>query len=589
VVNHGVQDGRDSSLYVTARWLLNIAYMTIGAYPDGVPKRHVIDPSVFESKIEFPRFKNIATKLGLDTVNLAGSVIVDDFNNDDHLDIVSSTSDSGGQLQLFLNNRDGTFSDRTGGAGLLGLYGGLNLVSADYNNDGWLDIFVLRGAWLFDVEAHPNSLIRNNGDGTFTDVTFKAGLGDVHYPTQTGAWADYDLDGDLDLFIGNESGGDEDLYTGEKALDKDGRPNSGAQSTRQAIPCQLFRNNGDETFTDVAAAARVDRAMFAKAVAWGDYNKDRFPDLYVSTLDASPNRLYRNNGDGTFTDVAGPAGLTMPNTSFATWFWDFDNDGNLDLFAASYAAGVEHYAGVALGLKVKFEPPALYKGDGRGGFKEVAAEQNLSHPMSTMGANFGDLNNDGFLDFYVGTGDPNYHALVPNMMFLNQSGKRFENVTMAGGFGHLQKGHGIAFADVDNDGDLDVFEQMGGAFSGDAYGDALFENPGFSNHWLGVKLVGVHSNRSAIGARIHARITEGTQQRSIYRSVKTGGSFGCNPLRQTIGLGHATQVDSLEILWPKTERTQRFDNVAADQWIVVTEDRDAYEKLQLTRLKLGSQ
>ena len=584
VVDHGVKVKKDAPLFFSAKWLLNIAYMTLGAYPEEVPKQHLIAPSTFESRIKFPRFKNIAPELGLDTFNLSGSVIVDDFNNDDHLDIVSSTSDSAGQLRLFVNTRDGAFSEQTESAGLLGLYGGLNLVSADYNNDGWLDIFVLRGAWLFDVGAHPNSLLRNNGNGTFTDVTFKAGLGEVHYPTQTAAWADYDLDGDLDLFVGNESGGTRYLYTSDGTLDKDGPSDSKAQ----VRPSQLFRNNSDGTFTDVAQGAGVNHPLFVKATAWGDYNKDRFPDLYVSTLDGSNNRLYRNNGDGTFTDVAEAAGVTVPKSGFGAWFWDFDNDGNLDLFAASYKGAVAHYAAAQLGIRSNFEPPALYKGDGHGGFKEVAAEQGLNHPMLTMGANFGDLNNDGFLDFYLGTGNPSYQTLVPNMMFLNQSGNGFENVTMAGGFGHLQKGHGIAFADLDNDGDLDVFEQMGGAFPGDAYGDALFKNPGFSNHWLSVKLVGVQSNRSAIGASIHARFTEDAGQRSVYRDVNSGGSFGCNPLRQTIGMGKATQVDSLEIFWPRTGRTQRFENLNADQWIVITEGQKTYKTLQLKQLQLGS-
>ena len=152
---------------------------------------------------------------------------------------------------------------------------------------------------------------------------------------------------------------------------------------------------------------------------------------------------------------------------------------------------------------------------------------------------------------------------------------------MAGGFGHLQKGHGIAFADLDNDGDLDVFEQMGGAFPGDAYGDALFENPGFSNHWIGMKLVGTKSNRSAIGAKIHVRITENGKPRSIYRQVTSGGSFGSNPLRQVIGLGQSTKVDILEIFWPTTGHKQRIDNISAGQWLHITEGKESFRKLRL--------
>ncbi len=172
------------------KWLLNVAYMTLGEYPQKVPEKYLIPSSVFTSKIDFPRFPNIAATLNLNRFNLAGSVIVDDFNNDHYLDIVTSTWDTAGQLCFFRNEADGTFSDQTESAGLLGLYGGLNILQTDYNNDGYLDIFVLRGAWLKEKGQHPNSLLRNNGDGTFSDVTFKTGLGDIHYPTQTAAWAD---------------------------------------------------------------------------------------------------------------------------------------------------------------------------------------------------------------------------------------------------------------------------------------------------------------------------------------------------------------------------------------------------------------
>ena len=138
-------------------------------------------------------------------------------------------------------------------------------------------------------------------------------------------------------------------------------------------------------------------------------------------------------------------------------------------------------------LTKRFEIPALLRGDGRGGFADVASEQNLAYPAAPMGANFGDLNGDGFLDFYLATGDVPYWALRPNVMFLNQGGSRFANITMGGGFGHLQKGHGVSFADIDNDGDQDVYVQMGGQLTGDKYNDALFENPGFGHHWITLK------------------------------------------------------------------------------------------------------
>jgi hypothetical protein len=411
----------------------------------------------------------------------------------------------------------------------------------------------------------PNSLLQNNGEGRFADMTFDAGLGEVHYPTQTAAWADYDNDGDLDIYIGNETGS-------------------------VSAPCQLFQNKGDGTFTDRAKEAGVLNLGFTKGVAWGDYNDDGFPDLYVSNLGAA-NRLFRNNGDGTFVDVAQQAGVTDPKNSFPIWFWDFDNDGVLDLFVSSYESDRGNLAAVAtskLGLPIEYEMAHLYKGDGRGGFKEVAKAQNLTQLTLPMGVNFGDLDNDGYLDFYLGTGYPSYEALMPNVMYRNRGGTGFSDVTSAGGFGHLQKGHGIAFADLDNDGDQDVFVQMGGFFLGDKYYNALFENPGFGNHWISIRLVGVRSNRSAIGARIHLQVTENGKQRSIYKHVDSGGSFGANPLRQTIGLGKASRIEILEVYWPTTKRTQTFRDLPVDGFIQITEGMEQFKPLELKKLKLGS-
>ena len=548
--------------FIEARWLLNIAYMTINGYPEQVPKQYLIPPTAFESEEAFPRFTNIAPKIGLDASNLAGGVIADDFDNDGYLDVVFSNWDPKGQLRFFHNNRDGTFADRTEMAGLSGITGGINLVQADYNNDGFLDILVLRGGWLGEHGRHPVSLLRHNGDGTFTDVTFDAGLGEVHYPRHSAAWADYDNDGDLDVYIGSESSG--------------GVP----------APSQLFRNNGNGTLTDVAAEAGVQNSRWAKGVVWGDYDGDRLPDLYVSNF-GEANRLYRNNGDGTFSDVAERLGVTGPMASFATWFWDFDNDGVLDLFVAAYDAGIVDVAERALGLPFDAELSSLYRGLGGGRFENVAQTYNLVRPAGVMGANFGDLDNDGYLDFYLGTGQAPYEQLMPNLMYHNQGGTRFSDVTTAGGFGNIQKGHGVAFADFDNDGDVDVFEQMGGAQPGDAYRDVLYENPGFGSHWITVKAVGVRSNRSAIGARIRAEVIEHGKRRSIYRYVNSGGSFGANPLRQTIGLGKAARVETLEVFWPATGLTQTFRNVPADRAIQIVEGRRSYTTLQIRKLALG--
>jgi hypothetical protein len=554
---------RQDRIHFASIWLLNIAHMTLGSYPESIPKPYLIPPSAFESTEQIPHFTNIASNVGLDLFDMCGGAIADDFDNDGYLDLVVSTWDTAGQIRFFRNNQDGTFSEQTAKAGLLGLYGGLNLIQSDYNNDGYTDVFVLRGAWLKQNGNHPNSLLRNNGDGTFTDVTFDAGLGEVHYPTQTASWGDYDNDGDLDLYIGNESTDGVDA------------------------PCQLFQNNGDGTFIDVAASAGVENNGFTKAVIWGDYNGDRRPDLYVSNY-RGINRLYHNNGDGTFTDVAEKLNVEGPMHSFPAWFWDFDNDGALDLYVAAYAAGIDSLAASMLDMPPRTELARLYRGNGRNGFEEVATQYNLVRPTAPMGSNFGDLDNDGYLDFYLGTGYPDYKDIMPSVMFLNRGERGFVDVSYAGGFAHLQKGHGIVFADLDNDGDQDIFEQMGGAFPGDKYNNVLYENPGFGNHFITTKLVGTHSNRSAIGARIHIEILENEKRRSIYKYINSGGSFGANPLRQTIGLGNATKIETLSVFWPTTDRIQTFHDVPVDQFIQITEGEHTYKFLKLKQLQLGT-
>jgi hypothetical protein len=537
--------------YLSALWLLNIAYMTVGGYPDEVPPDYLIPPANFASEVSFPRFLNVARLAGVDGFTLSGSAVAEDFNYDGYLDLLVSIYDPGGQLRLFVNDRDGTFTDRTEAAGLTGIIGGLNMVQADYDNDGDVDVLMLRGAWMGKSGRHPKSLLRNNGDGTFTDVTFESGLGEVFNPSQTASWADFDNDGDLDLYVGMESSPD------------------------WAAPSQLFANSGDGRFEDVAASAGVANDRWAKGVVFGDYDSDRFPDIYVSNL-GDLNRLYRNNRDGTFTDVAPSLGVTGPLASFPAWFWDFNNDGALDVYVGAYAALIEDLAASYLGLETDAERASLYEGDGRGGFREVGREQNLGRPSAPMGANFGDLDGDGYLDFYLGTGYPPYFALMPNLMYLNRGGTGFADVTTAGGFGNLQKGHGVVFADFDRDGDQDIFEKMGGALAGDAFFDSLYRNPGFGNRWLTLELTGVQSNRSGIGARIRVDVREDGRRRSIYKHVNSGGSFGANPLEQTIGLGKAESIERLEIQWPTSGITQTFGQVPLGRSIRVREGSDRF-------------
>jgi hypothetical protein len=549
------------------RWLLNIAYMTVGEYPHNVPERWLIPPEAFESDYDIKRFYDVAPNLGLDVVGMAGGSIMEDFDGDGYLDIMASSWGLRDQLRYFRNNGDGTFTELTEAAGLKGITGGLNMCHADYNNDGYPDVIVLRGAWLNEHGLHPNSLLRNNGDGTFDDVTEEAGVLSFH-PTPTAAWGDYNNDGWIDLYIGNES------------------------TETSHHPCELYHNNGDGTFTEVAAIVGVAAGGFVKGVAWGDYNNDGLLDIYVSRL-YEPNILYRNEGKDasgrwSFKDVSAEAGVTEPIYSFPTWFWDFDNDGWLDIFVSGYYAPHGAVAADYLGLPTGAERPRLYRNNGDGTFTDVTKACNLYKVLYTMGCNFGDLDNDGFLDFYVSTGDPDFRSLMPNRMFRNAEGQYFQDVTASGGFGHLQKGNGVSFGDLDNDGDQDIYTVIGGLLPGDGFYNALFENPGHGNHWITLKLEGVQTNRAAIGARIKVSVSTENEIRDIYATVTTGGSFGASSLQQEIGLGQATSIHEIEISWPTTGKVQIFKDVEMDQMLKIQEGDPVPVSVKLKPFDLSS-
>lgn len=560
---------------LSARWLLNVAAMTVGDYPGRVPERWLIPPRVFASDIPFPRFRDAAGGAGVGVNGLSGGSVVDDFDGDNLLDIMVTSIGLADPMHFYHNNGDGTFADRTLEAGLGGLTGGLNLVQADYDNDGHLDVFVLRGAWMREEGRYPNSLLRNRGDGTFEDVTEAAGLLSFH-PTQTAAWLDFDGDGLLDLFIGNET-----LASGPRHL------------------CELHRNQGDGTFREIARLSGVTVAQYVKGVVAGDFNNDGRPDLYVSALGAS-NHLFRNDGPRdaskganagwVFTDVAAGAGVTEPVDSFPCWFFDYDNDGWEDLFVAGYKIrDVGDVAADYLGLRGEGTRARLFRNKGDGTFADVSAASKLDRVLHAMGSSFGDLDNDGWLDFYLGTGDPDLLTLIPNRMFRNAEGRCFQDVTTAGGFGHLQKGHGVSFADVDNDGDQDVHEDMGGAVPGDVYPNVLFENPGFGNHWLKLSLQGVRANRCAIGARVKIEFEEAGRVRTVHRTVGGGGSFGGNPLRVEAGLGKATRLMAVEILWPGSGTRQRLDSLQMDRFYLCTEGSAAAREVPLKPFSLPAQ
>lgn len=277
------------------QYLLNIEHMTLGQYPIKVPENFRIPESYFNSSAEFPHFTDIAMSLGIDVKNMAGGTCVDDFNGDEYLDIIASSWGFEDQIKYFENDKMGGFNDKTFDAGLKGVTGGLNLRHADYNNDGNLDFIILRGAWLSVDGGIPNSLMRNNGDGTFTDVTIESGIYSLN-PTQTAVWADINLDGWLDLFIANE------------------------WSQSKQSKCELFLNQANGTFKNITSESGITATGFFKGVASGDVNNDLYPDLYLSNY-SGPNTLYINTTEETGTisfKKSENAGVSNPIQSFPT-------------------------------------------------------------------------------------------------------------------------------------------------------------------------------------------------------------------------------------------------------------------------------
>lgn len=549
---------------LNSRWLLNVAAMTLGEYPQAVPEEFRIPITAFESNSTVGKFKDKAITLGLDRDGLAGGSVIEDFNNDGALDIFCTSYGLTDQCHLYLNNGEGGFEDKTEAAQLMGITGGLNAKQADYDNDGFTDILILRGAWLDKGGEFPNSLLHNNGDGTFSDVTFEAGMVNFR-PTETAAWADIDMDGLLDVFIANEN------------------------NPQNQYPCELWRNNGNGTFTDIAKELGVDGNFgFVKGVNISDFNNDGRPDLYLSVLAGGDKkgksndylfmgRAAKNKYKITFEDIAEKAGVTGPFFSFPSAVFDYNNDGFEDIYVTGFDMNRLDKCGEDacreyLGMPVVAELPRMYRNNGDETFTDVTEEVGLNKVTYGMGLNVGDIDNDGWMDIYVGTGAFDFRTIVPNRMFRNIEGKGFEEVTM-NGTGHLQKGHGIAFGDLDNDGDQDIYCVMGGAYDGDHAKNILFENPGPAKQWVSLSVEAESSNRAAYGSKLKltARMANG-QERIIYSTIHSGATFGANSLRQEIGLGDAVEIKNVELIWAMPgKKPLQFGKVPMGQHSVLQE------------------
>lgn len=557
------------------KWLKVIAAMQLGTY-DELPDDIKFPESIFETKSTVRRFKNIAGPLGLDLWGGTGAIAGDDFVGDDGLiDFYQQTALQWprGQRAAYMkrNAGNGSFMDISFETKLVQGPSGNIGKQADYDNDGDLDIFNGRGGWMSILQL-PNSLYQNV-DGVFYEVTRSSGdslTGEKG--THSAAWVDFDLDGHLDLYVASEQN-----------------------------PCELFRNNGDKTFTEIAGKMGVAECGWVKGVAWGYLDSDDYPDLVVSSI-AGNNQVYLNRGGNYFEDIALRANATGPRFSQPVAVVDIDNDGDDDIVYGAHRPPdpgelYAIYSGEpwdeqyimdrrGLGDDSGLTQILLNRGDAT--FEDASARTDKRLLTSgVMAMNFGDIDNDGYVDFYLGTGWPDLRGLMPNIMLHNNKDGSFIDATFVGGFGHLQKGHGISFVDIQNDGNLDVAASMGGALTGDMFADALYLNPGHENNWIKISLIGHKSNRFGQGAKLILQTADGEV---LYSVVGNAASFGSNPVKiHHVGLGKST-LSKLTVRWPhKDVPPQTIEkDLPTNAWIEIEEGMDGVRLRELRTFNLDA-
>jgi tetratricopeptide (TPR) repeat protein len=517
------------------------AAQKMGGYPPFVPQAHRMEMKAGYAKPAV-YFEDIAARMGLDKTSGGRGTAVFDYDNDGWLDI-AITSAYGGS-NLYHNNGDGTFTDVSVSSGLDTATNTFAVVAGDYNNDGFTDLYITRSGFYMGE----GQLFRNNGDGTFTDVTEQAGLKNVWGPAFTASWVDYDGDGFLDLFVANNLGG---LF-------------------ERKTPNRLFHNNGNGTFTEVTAEAGLKTIWPTIGGAWGDYDNDGHMDLFLSN-GLGRSQLFHNNGDGTFTDVSEKAGVAAMGFGSPAFWWDYDNDGWMDIGQFIWSDHddviytMRHGEGPQGGQSMR-----VYHNNRDGTFTLVSRELGLTQCWGTMSGSFGDFNNDGYLDLALGNGSPKLDRLDPMVIFEND-GVKFRNTSFAAGLPYTGKSHGVNMADLFGDGRLSILVAAGGAYPGDLLTTSVYCPKSLPGNYLNVRLAGVKSNRSAIGARVSLE----AGGRKQFREVSGGSNFGCLPLEQHFGLAGILNVDAVEIRWPSGLR-QRFEGLPINSTLEFTEGNSTW-------------
>ena len=526
-----------------ALWLLKLTHERQGEDAPALLPRYRFPLRASVPAATDLRFVDVAARVGVAKKDRGRGSAWLDFDGDGDFDLFSV----GIQVEHSLYRNDGgQFRDVAQAIGLADARGGWAATSADFDNDGDDDLFVSRDAW---EGRAPNSLYRNDS-GAFVDIGRAAGMADSS-DSFTATWLDFDGDGYLDLYVAN------------------GVTGTGASNA-------LLHNQQNGAFLNAATTAAVADSGKTIGTAAGDFDGDGLTDLYAVNI-GQLNRLYRNLGDGTFVDEAERAGVLFPvEGGYVAFFFDLDNDGHLDLFASTMSAFPDVLNSMVTGEAIEPNRPFLYRNLGDGTFADIAVAAGLKRSFGSMGAGLGDVDNDGFVDIYLANGGPQMARLEPNALFRNMGDGTFADITATAGTGSLGKGHGATFADFDQDGDLDLYAGLGGHYDADTWDNALYRNDGPAQHYLSIELVGTQANRSAIGARV-AAFAAG---RTIRAQRQSGFGFGSSnePLLH-LGLGSATRVDSLHVLWPG-QPPQRFFDLPVDCRIRIAQREAHYQMLR---------
>jgi hypothetical protein len=537
---------RDKPDDVRFRWMLRTLTLHASKPESTIPPEFRLnipagDPSAFH-------FSDVTKSSGAGRFALGRGAAWGDFDNDGREDILVGAERA--PFCLFQNLGDGTFNNVADSLGLhdpvgLGCYASQFI---DYDNDGFQDIFMTSNGWGGGGRLF---LFHNEGGKRFIDVTASSGLGG---PLNAfgASWADYDNDGRVDLAVA----------TG--IIDPEGGDR-----------IRLFHNEGNGKFREVGELAGLNQKARWISLCWGDYDGDGRQDLLAASFDAGP-FLFRNLGDGRFEDVSLKTGIRTQTQAYTPEFFDYDNDGHLDVFVSTYPSvysQVQDMISVKLSNSPAAPPPQrqlLFRNNGDGTFHNISDEAGITGWYGGMSSQVGDLDNDGFDEIVIGTGNPALDWCEPKPLFRNNGKGKFTDVAHSAGLDHFGMLHGTALADFDDTGSLSLFGSFGGFYWGTRETTKLYRNLGSGNSSLEIRLIGTRSNRDAIGAKVSAHVGN----RKVHKWVNGGNGFGvANSKIVHIGLGREHKVDMLEVLWPSGFR-QSFRDIPAGQRIEILEGKE---------------